>query len=109
MSQVKALEQLLVIFRAERDWKKFRNLKGLAIAFFIELVKLTEVFLWKSGGKIKIEEAKEKLATVLTSSIFLGFPCNLNLEQIFREKMQNNEEKYFANKATGVSIKYSEL
>ena len=72
MSQLKELEQLLVHFRDERDWKQFHNPKDLATALSIEAGELLEAFLWKSADEAKIEKVKEELADVLAYAILLG-------------------------------------
>ena len=109
MSQLKELEQLLVHFRDERDWKQFHNPKDLATALSIEAGELLEAFLWKSAEEAKIEKVKEELADVLAYAILLGHHYNLDLEQVVREKVQKNREKYPVEKAKGSATKYNEL
>lgn len=102
MSQLKELEQLLVQFRDERDWKQFHNPKDLATALSIEAGELLEAFLWKSAEEAKIEKVKEELADVLAYAILLGHHYNLDIEQ-------KNGEKYPVEKAKGSATKYNEL
>ena len=109
MSKLKDLEQLLVQFRDERDWKQFHNPKDLATALSIEAGELLEAFLWKSAEEAKIEKVKEELADVLAYAILLGHHYNLDLEQVVREKVQKNGEKYPVEKAKGSATKYNEL
>ena len=109
MSQLKELEQLLVHFRDERDWKQFHNPKDLATALSIEAGELLEAFLWKSADEAKIEKVKEELADVLAYAILLGHHYNLDLEQVVREKVQKNDEKYPVEKAKGNATEYNEL
>ena len=109
MDQLKKLEQLLVQVRDERDWKQFHNPKDLAVALSIEAGELLEAFLWKSAEEAKIEKVKEELADVLAYAILLGNHYNLDLEQVVREKVIRNEEKYPVEKAKGSATKYSEL
>ena len=109
MSQLKELEQLLVYFRDERDWKQFHNPKDLATALSIEAGELLEAFLWKSADDAKIEKVKEELADGLAYAILLGHHDNLDLEQVVREKVQKNGEKYPVEKAKGSATKYNEL
>ena len=109
MSQLKELEQLLVHFRDERDWKQFHNPKDLATALSIEAGELLEAFLWKSAEEAKIEKVKEELADVLAYAILLGHHYNLDLEQVVREKVLKNGEKYPVEKAKGSATKYNEL
>jgi NTP pyrophosphatase (non-canonical NTP hydrolase) len=109
MSQLKELEQLLVQFRDERDWEQFHNPKDLAVAISIEAAELLEAFLWKDAKEAKIEKVKEELADVLAYAILLGHHYNLDLEQVVRDKVKKNGEKYPVEKAKGSATKYDEL
>jgi NTP pyrophosphatase (non-canonical NTP hydrolase) len=109
MSQLKNLEQLLVNFRDERDWKQFHNPKDLAVALSIEAGELLEAFLWKDAEDAKIEKVKEELADVLAYALLLGHHYGLDLEKVIREKVKKNGEKYPVEKAKGSATKYNEL
>ncbi len=109
MSQLKDLEQLLVNFRDERDWKQFHNPKDLAVALSIEAGELLEAFLWKDAEDAKIEKVKEELADVLAYALLLGHYYGLDLEEVVREKVKKNGEKYPIEKAKGSATKYNEL
>ncbi len=109
MSQLKELEQLLVQFRDDRDWQQFHNPKDLATALSIEAGELLEAFLWKSAEDAKVEKVKEELADVLAYAILLGHHYNLDLEEVVREKVMKNGEKYPVEKAKGSATKYNEL
>ncbi len=109
MSQLKDLEQLLVNFRDERDWKQFHNPKDLAVALSIEAGELLESFLWKDAEDAKIEKVKEELADVLAYALLLGHHYGLDLEEVVREKVKKNGEKYPVEKAKGSATKYNEL
>ncbi len=109
MSQLKNLEQLLVNFRDERDWKQFHNPKDLAVALSIEAGELLESFLWKDAEEAKIEKVKEELADVLAYALLLGHHYGLDLEEVVREKVKKNGEKYPVDKAKGIATKYNEL
>jgi NTP pyrophosphatase (non-canonical NTP hydrolase) len=109
MSQLKDLEQLLVNFRDERDWKQFHNPKDLALALSIEAGELLEAFLWKDAEEAKIEKVKEELADVLAYALLMGHHYGLDLEEVIREKVKKNGEKYPVEKAKGSATKYNEL
>ncbi len=109
MSQLKELELILVNFRDERDWKQFHNPKDLAVALSIEASELLESFLWKDAEEAKIEKVKEELADVLAYALLLGHHYGLDLEEIVREKVKKNGEKYPVEKAKGSATKYNEL
>ena len=62
---IKELQQEIIAFRDERNWKQFHNPKDLAISISLEAAELLEVFQW-SGADVaadkKIDKIKEELA-----------------------------------------------
>jgi NTP pyrophosphatase (non-canonical NTP hydrolase) len=109
MGELKALEQLLIDFRNERDWEQFHNPKDLAVALSIEANELLEAFLWKPAHEAKEEKVREELADVLAYAILIGHHYKLDLVQIVIEKVKKNAEKYPVEKAKGSANKYNEL
>jgi NTP pyrophosphatase (non-canonical NTP hydrolase) len=109
MSDIKALEQLLIDFRNERDWEQFHNPKDLAMALSIEANELLEAFLWKQPNEAKIEKVREELADVLAYAILIGHHYQLDLTEIVKEKVKQNSVKYPVEKAKGKADKYNEL
>lgn len=73
-------------FRDDRDWKQFHNPKDLAISISLEAAELLEVFQWSGADA-----------------------CGLDLDEIVREKIRVNAEKYPVEKAKGKSAKYDKL
>ena len=108
----KETAEMVTNFRDERNWKQFHNPKDLAISICLEAAELLEVFQW-SGTDLsvegKTEKIKEELADVVNYCILLADRCNLNLDQIIREKVIRNAEKYPVEKARNVATKYTEL
>lgn len=96
-------------FTEERNWDQFHNPKDLAIALSIETSELLEVFLWKSPEDAKIDKIKEELADVINYALLIADKCDLDVEEIVREKMRQNAAKYPVEKAKGVATKYDEL
>ena len=45
MDNWKELQEALIAFRNERDWKQFHNPNDLALALSIEAAELNELFL----------------------------------------------------------------
>ena len=109
MSQLKALEALLVQFRDERDWKQFHNPKDLAIALNIEAGELLENYLWKTANEAELEKVKEELADVMAYALLIAKHYNFNVEEIILDKIAKNELKYPTDKAKGNAKKYNEL
>ena len=99
-------------FRDARDWKQFHNPKDLAISISLEAAELLEVFQW-SAEDVKCEEKmdkiREELADVVNYCILMADACGLDLDEIIREKIKRNNEKYPVEKAFGSKEKYTEL
>lgn len=108
----KETSDLVLSFRDERNWKQFHNPKDLAISICLEAAELLEVFQW-SGSDIglegKQEKIKEELADVVNYCILMADRCNLDLDQIVREKVMLNSQKYPVEKAFGKKEKYTEF
>ena len=99
-------------FRDDRDWKQFHNPKDLAISISLEAAELLEVFQWSAEDVVctdKIDKIREELADVVNYCILMADACGLDLDEIVREKVKLNNEKYPAEKAFGSKEKYTEL
>jgi NTP pyrophosphatase (non-canonical NTP hydrolase) len=103
------LIDLLKKFRDERDWKQFHNPKDLSLALSIEASELLETFLWKSHEDADINKVKEELADVFAYALLIADAYDLDIEEIVREKIKKNSEKYPVAKAKGTAKKYNEL
>lgn len=105
------IDQILK-FRNDRNWKQFHNPKDLAISISLEAAELLEIFQW-SGEDVycrdKMEQIREELADVLNYSILMADACGLDLDEIIRDKVKKNNEKYPVEKAYGSKEKYTEL
>ena len=99
-------------FRDDRNWKQFHNPKDLAISISLEAAELLEIFQW-SGEDVycrdKMEQIGEELAGVPNYSILMADACGLDLDEIIRDKVKKNNEKYPVEKAYGSKEKYTEL
>ena len=103
---------MILKFRDDRNWKQFHNPKDLAISISLEAAELLEVFQW-SGADLecrdKLDKIKEELADVVNYAVLMTDACGLDLDDIVREKVRRNEEKYPVEKAFGNKAKYTEL
>ena len=103
---------MILKFRDDRSWKQFHNPKDLAISISLEAAELLEVFQW-SGADLecrdKLDKIKEELADVVNYAVLMADACGLDLDEIVREKVRCNEEKYPVEKAFGNKAKYTEL
>ncbi len=99
-------------FRDDRDWKQFHNPKDLAISISLEAAELLEVFQWSAEDVIcsdKIDKIKEELADVVNYCVLMADACGLDLDEIVREKIKGNEEKYPIEKSKGSKEKYTKF
>lgn len=99
-------------FRKDRDWMQFHNEKDLAISISLEANELLELFQWKTPEEVtdkNFEQIKEELADVLIYSHMLASNLDLDIEEIMKEKLKKNEEKYPVEKSKGKNDKYTEL
>ena len=105
------IDQILK-FRDDRDWKQFHNPKDLAISISLEAAELLEVFQWSAEDVTcsdKIEKIKEELADVANYCVLMADACGLDLDEIIREKIKRNEEKYPIKKSKGSKAKYTKF
>ena len=99
-------------FRDDRNWKQFHNPKDLAISISLEAAELLEIYQWSGEDvycKEKMDQIREELADVLNYSILMADACGLDLDEIIRDKVKKNNEKYPVEKAYGSKEKYTEL
>lgn len=99
-------------FRDERDWKQFHNPKDLAISISLEAAELLEIFQWSAEDVVcheKMDRIKEELADVINYCVLMADACGLDLDEIIREKIKKNREKYPVEKSYGSKEKYTEL
>ncbi len=109
---MKDLIQLIDDFRDTRDWRQFHNEKDLALSIVLEAAELLENFQWKSSEESlaeNCENIKEELADVLIYSLMLASNLKLDVGEIIRCKLKNNDEKYPVSKARGNKAKYDSL
>lgn len=99
-------------FRDDRNWKQFHNPKDLALSISLEAAELLEVFQWSGSDTVcesKMDKIREELADVLCYCILMADRCGLDLDEIVKEKMKRNGEKYPVEKAKNSAKKYDEL
>ena len=104
--------QKILQFRDDRDWKQFHNPKDLAISISLEAAELLEIFQWSGAdldGREKMDRIREELADVMNYCVLMADACGLDLDEIIRDKVKKNNEKYPVEKAYGSKEKYTEL
>ena len=106
---MKELMKAIRQFTEERDWDQFHNGKDLALALSIEAAELNEAFLWKDASEVKLEKVREELADIFNYAFLIADKYGLDVDEIVREKLAKNAEKYPVEKSKGKSNKYTEL
>ena len=115
MNEINSLQELIVNFRDERNWKQFHNPKDLAISLMLEAGELLEHFQWKNEKEtaLHIKEHKglvaNELADVFYWLLLISSDFDIDLRQALLSKMEQNEQKYPIALASGNHKKYSEL
>lgn len=98
-------------FVKERNWEQFHNPKDLAISLSLEASELLELFQWKSNDEAlaNIDDMKDELADIIVYAIDFASVLGFDLNEIIRNKMRKNREKYPVEKAKNSNKKYTEL
>ena len=102
----------IVKFRDDRNWKQYHNPKDLAISLSLEASELLENFQWTSADEatsLKIENICDELADVFMYGILMADSLGINIDEIIKNKLQKNIQKYPVEKAYGKKEKYTEL
>lgn len=111
MELTKETVESILKFRDDRAWKQFHTPKDLAISLSLEASELLEVFQWSGSDTSadgRMEKVREELADVVNYAVLMADACGLDLDEIVREKLRMNSEKYPVEKAKGSSKKYTE-
>ncbi len=109
------LQEMMLRFRDERDWKQFHNPKDMAIGLCLEAAELLELMHWKQGEALQEQidhrrgEIADELADLLGWVLLMANDFGVDLAASYKEKMIKNAEKYPVEKARGSSRKYNEL
>lgn len=104
---MEVLNEVLIKFQKERDWKKFHTPENLAKSISIESAELLEHFQW--GKEYDINEVAEELADVLIYCIYMADSLDLDINEIILNKMEKNAVKYPIDKSKGNAKKYTEF
>lgn len=109
MTSLGNLTRALIDFRDERDWAQFHNPKDLAAALSIESAELLELYLWKDAADADPARVREELADVFAYALMLAHHYGVDVEEIVRDKIRRNAERYPVEKARGRATKYDAL
>ena len=115
MSNLQALDEKVVEFRDERDWKQFHNPKDVALSLMLESAELLELFQWKDAqataqtATTHKTELADELADILYYTLLMAHDLEIDLASALTAKLAKNAAKYPADKARGSSRKYTQL
>ena len=115
MTDLDKLQEMVIKFRDERDWKQFHNPKDTTISLVLEATELLEHFQWKNEEEIAKHlknnktDVAEELADVLYWVLLIANDLDIDLSQSFYDKMLKNVSKYPVKKAKGNHLKYTVL
>jgi len=114
MKDLEEIRQHVVKFASERDWDQFHSPKNLTMALSVEVAELMEHFQWLSEEQSRnldpdtlIKVAKE-IADVQVYLVRLADVLKVDILQSVAIKMQENAEKYPADKVRGSAKKYNQ-
>ncbi|WDV44508.1 nucleotide pyrophosphohydrolase [Clostridiaceae bacterium M8S5] len=106
----------IINFRDARDWKQFHNPKDLAISLNIEAGELLECFQWKNSDEVNElinskdkKKVEDEIADVGIYLLLLCNELNVSIDEVIKNKLSKNKEKYPINKSKGIATKYTEL
>ncbi len=112
MKTLEEINQNIIKFRDERNWKQFHTPKDLAISISLEAAELLEVFQWSGTDMVvdtKRDKIEEELADVLIYCGLMADAMEMDIGEIICKKLQTNCDKYPVEKAYGKSDKYTQL
>lgn len=115
MENLESIKNKLLLFRNERDWKKFHKPKDLAISLVLEANEFLEHFQWKTDVEIKKytteqrDEIAEELADVFNWVILIAHDLKIDIIKSSLKKIEKNKRKYPVEKNRGTYKKYTEM
>lgn len=99
---MKEIQQKVLAFRDERDWKKYHDEKDLAISISLEANELLENFQWRTSEEAIAESKqniKEEMADILIYLVQLADKLEIDLEEEVSKKLVKNAIKYPVKKS----------
>lgn len=84
-------------FRDERGWKKYHNLKDLAVAANVEAGELLEIFLWKDKNEAlttdQTDHVKEEIADTMMYLLYMCDKLEVDPNEIIMNKINYNQQR----------------
>lgn len=104
----------LAAFAEERDWNQYHSPKNLAMALSVEASELVEHFQWLTEEQSAESDAGKRaaiaseIADVQIYLLRLADKLGIDIEAAVESKMQENRQKYPADRVRGSAAKYTE-
>jgi NTP pyrophosphatase (non-canonical NTP hydrolase) len=114
VNALRAIQERLAAFAAERDWDQFHSPKNLAMALSVEAGELVEEFQWLTEQQSQFLDAERRervrleLADVFIYLLRMSDRLGIDLLAAVEAKIMLNERKYPADRVRGDSRKYTE-
>jgi len=113
--KIKDLQDLVIKFRDDRNWKQFHNPKDSAISLQLEASELLEHFQWKNNKEVTeyIKKNKNEIGNELSDVLFwvllMSRDLKIDISEAFVKKLSENKKKYPVEKSKGKHTKYNKL
>jgi NTP pyrophosphatase (non-canonical NTP hydrolase) len=91
---IQELKDLMIQFRAERDWSKHHTPKNLAVSIAIEAAELMELYQWDELPIQNQQEVNNELANILMYCFSFANTCNIDIATTFRDKLAAVKKEY---------------
>ncbi|HEX7034893.1 MAG TPA: nucleotide pyrophosphohydrolase [Pseudomonadales bacterium] len=110
---IRALQQVLRQFAADRDWEQFHSPKNLAMALSVEASELVEIFQWLTEAQsADLDDTSraavaEEIADVQIYLVRLADRLGIDIPRAVDEKIAVNARKYPAERVRGSAAKYT--
>ncbi|MBD9485547.1 nucleotide pyrophosphohydrolase [Pseudomonas sp. PDM14] len=94
------LTQRLHAIRDRNDWRGFHSPKNLAMAASVEMAELVEIFQWLSEDQSRQldaaqrEHAGQEVGDVVLYLLLLCAELGIDMEQVVRAKLADNERRF---------------
>ena len=106
MSDLKKLQEIVLNFRDERDWKQYHSAKDSIIGLFCEVAELAEHVKfqneqqWKEYLIDNKTDISDELSDIFYWVLLIAKDCDIDLQESLIKKIKKNEIKYPLKKAT---------
>ena len=111
---LRALQQRVAAFAAQRDWEPFHSPKNLSMALSVEVAELVEEFQWLTEEQSRVLDAERRervrleIADVFIYLLRIADKLGVDLVAAANDKIVLNEKKYPAERVRGDARKYTE-